>query len=106
GNFADVLKHAALVRLARALQRKPGGLLLFDTHAGRGGYDLYAAARGDTLPRAPEWPGGIGRLWERVGELPAELKDYFSLYSRYDVTHGTHVADAPLFYPGSPWLLR
>jgi 23S rRNA A2030 N6-methylase RlmJ len=46
GNFADVVKHALLVALARALQRKDKGCLLLDTHAGRGRYDLAAAAAG------------------------------------------------------------
>ena len=46
GNFADVLKHALLVRLMRALQRKEKGFLYVDTHAGRGGYDLSEAAAG------------------------------------------------------------
>ncbi|MDR1281384.1 MAG: 23S rRNA (adenine(2030)-N(6))-methyltransferase RlmJ, partial [Opitutaceae bacterium] len=62
GNFADVFKHAALVQLVRFLQRKEKGFLYLDTHAGRGSYDLAAAARGDSLARQPEWPDGIGRL--------------------------------------------
>jgi 23S rRNA (adenine2030-N6)-methyltransferase len=87
GNFADVLKHALLVRLARALQRKPGGLLLLDTHAGRGSYDLAAAAQGDTLARAPEWPDGIGRLWAR-DDVPPELSEYVALVGKYESEHG------------------
>lgn len=128
GNFADVLKHALLVRLARALQRKPGGLLLLDTHAGRGGHDLAIAAHGDTLPRAPEWPDGIGRLWARE-DLPAELTEYLAFAKIFDAetwgmdegkvrTQTQTPAEpntgkmpvpqpaAPRFYPGSPWLLR
>jgi 23S rRNA (adenine2030-N6)-methyltransferase len=126
GNFADVLKHALLVRLARALQRKPGGLLLLDTHAGRGGHDLTVAARGDTLPRAPEWPDGVGRLWAH-GDLPPELAEYLALVDKFDRERGgaagvdeagsrvpappdtgkmSVLRQAPHFYPGSPWLLR
>jgi len=105
GNFADVLKHALLVRLARALQRKPGGLLLLDTHAGRGSYDLASAAQGDTLARAPEWPDGIGRLWARE-DLPAELTEYLAFVRKLDAESGNIAAAAPRFYPGSPWLLR
>ena len=70
GNFADVLKHAVLLHLLRALQHKEKGILYLDTHAGRGGYDLAAAAGGLTQARAPEWPDGIGRLWGR-NDLPA-----------------------------------
>ncbi len=106
GNFADVFKHAALVRLVRSLQRKPAGLLLLDTHAGRGRYDLAAAAHGDSLARAPEWPDGIGRLWLR-GDLPPELVEYAALVRDFDRQQG-NAAGAPTarFYPGSPWLLR
>jgi 23S rRNA (adenine2030-N6)-methyltransferase len=104
GNFADVLKHAAIVGLARALQRKPGGLLLLDTHAGRGGYDLAAAAQGGSLARAPEWPEGIGRLAAR-DDLPESVADYFALTREFDRQRGNSDA-APRYYPGSPWLLR
>ena len=47
GNVADVLKHALLVRLIRALQRKERGFVFVDTHAGRGRYDLSLASEGD-----------------------------------------------------------
>jgi len=53
GNFADVMKHALLRQLVRAMQRKEKGFLYLDTHAGRGGYDLGHAARGDTTARQP-----------------------------------------------------
>lgn len=43
GNHADVLKHSVLTLCLEALQRKPGPLLLLDTHAGRGLYDLDSA---------------------------------------------------------------
>ena len=36
GNFADCVKHAVLVWLLRALQRKPAPLFVLDTHAGSG----------------------------------------------------------------------
>ena len=40
GNFGDCMKHALLVWLLRALQRKPAPLFVLDTHAGAGRYDL------------------------------------------------------------------
>jgi 23S rRNA (adenine2030-N6)-methyltransferase len=104
GNFADVFKHALLVQLARALQRKERGFLYLDTHAGRGSYDLAAAARGDTLVRKPEWPDGIGRLWEKT-DLPAPLADYVALVRDFDRDNGNTLG-APRFYPGSPRLVQ
>jgi 23S rRNA (adenine2030-N6)-methyltransferase len=104
GNFADVFKHAVLVQLIRAMQRKEKGFLFLDTHAGRGSYDLAAAARGDTLARKPEWPDGIGRLWDRPG-LPAALADYVALVRDFDRENGSPPGP-PRFYPGSPRLAQ
>ena len=104
GNYADVLKHALLVRLLRALQGKEKGLAYVDTHAGRGAYDLSLAAEGDTRARTPEWPQGIGMLWNARG-LPAGLADYLDLVRAFDRSRG-NLADEPRYYPGSPCLAR
>lgn len=104
GNFADVVKHALLVRLVRALQRKPRGFLYLDTHAGRGGYDLTAEAAGDTLSRTPEWPDGVGRLWSGAAGAPAVVAEYVEQVRRFDRARG-NLAAAPRFYPGSPALV-
>lgn len=104
GNFADVLKHALLVRLVRAMQRKPKGFLYVDTHAGRGAYDLERAAQGDSLARAPEWPAGIGRLWTRA-DLPPVLAEYVELVRQHDRAQG-NLTGEPRFYPGSPLLVE
>ncbi|MBS0632932.1 MAG: 23S rRNA (adenine(2030)-N(6))-methyltransferase RlmJ [Verrucomicrobia bacterium] len=106
GNFADVMKHALLTRLVRALQKKEKGFLYLDTHAGRGGYDLTLAATGDTLERKPEWPEGIGRIGGGPDAAvktaaPAELADYLTLVRELNRARG--VPEGGLrFYPGSP----
>ena len=104
GNFADVMKHALLVRLLRALQKKEKGFLYLDTHAGRGRYDLAAAATGDSLARKPEWPDGIGRLAAR-DDLPEAVADYAALVREFDRRAG-HAGAGVRFYPGSPWFAR
>ena len=91
GNFADCMKHALLVWLVGALQRKPGALFLLDTHAGSGRYDL---ASGEAT-RTGEWQQGIGRLL--AGETPEALTDYLAL---------VRASGAPATYPGSPLLIR
>lgn len=106
GNFADVMKHALLVGLLRALQKKPRGILYLDTHAGRGKYDLAVASTGDTLARAPEWPDGIGRLWSTEGRnAPPALQEYVDLARSFDRREG-NLEGGPRFYPGSPWIAR
>lgn len=104
GNFADVLKHALLVRLIRSMQRKDKGFLFVDSHAGRGRYDLEQASVGDSRERTPEWPEGIGRLWRRA-ELPAEVADYVGLVRGFDLGHG-NLTPEPRFYPGSPRIAK
>lgn len=104
GNFADVMKHALLVRIVKAMQRKERGFLYVDTHAGRGRYDLASAARGDTLERKPEWPEGIGRLWNRA-RLPEVLADYVAQVKAFDQKLG-NLEGMPRFYPGSPRIVR
>jgi 23S rRNA (adenine2030-N6)-methyltransferase len=103
GNFADVLKHVLLVELVRALQRKEKGFVFLDTHAGRGRYDLAAASAGDSLVRQPEWPEGIGRLWNATG-LPEAVTSYLAMVRAHDQSRGS-LSGAPRFYPGSPLLV-
>ncbi len=115
GNFADVMKHVLLGQLIRALHRKDKGVLILDTHAGRGSYDLAAAATGQTLQRAPEHPGGIGRLMaagrgpttkgSHASEMPAPIAEYLATVRAFDRARG-NLGDALRFYPGSPWIAR
>ena len=58
GNFADVVKHAALTRLIEYLKRKDKAFRVIDTHAGAGLYDLGS----DAAQRTGEWLGGIGKV--------------------------------------------
>jgi 23S rRNA (adenine2030-N6)-methyltransferase len=58
GNFADVLKHAVLVRILVHLRAKPAAFRVIDTHAGAGLYDLAGAE----AARSGEWREGIARL--------------------------------------------
>ncbi|OHE78313.1 MAG: hypothetical protein A3G75_05155 [Verrucomicrobia bacterium RIFCSPLOWO2_12_FULL_64_8] len=102
GNFADVFKHALLLRLLRAMQRKEKGFLFLDTHAGRGGYDLHAPPPRGRADRPPEWPQGIGRLWT-APDLPPLLAEYVELVRKFNQLAGA-TGNRLRFYPGSPWL--
>lgn len=122
GNFADVMKHTLLIQLFRGLQRKEKGFLYLDTHAGRGRYDLAAAARGDSLARRPEHPNGIGRLAD-AATLIEPLAEYVAVVRAFAAEAGAPAArpreiaadanpagpaaaseEALRFYPGSPWI--
>lgn len=103
GNYADVFKHVLLRSLVAGLQRKDKGFVYIDTHAGRGRYELAAAAlRADGRSRPPEWPAGIGRLWDAAG-LPAALAAYVAAVRAFNARHGGGAE--PDWYPGSPWIV-
>jgi 23S rRNA (adenine2030-N6)-methyltransferase len=86
GNFADVVKHVALVAILLHLRKKDTGFSVIDSHAGRGSYDLA----GEQAARTGEAQAGVARLKDLPGEIPEALATYLSL-----------VKDAKT-YPGSP----
>lgn len=100
-----MFKHALLLQLVRAMQRKEKGFLYLDTHAGRGGYDLATTTLlPDGRERAAEWPAGIGRLWSAL-DLPADLASYVAAVRAFDARAGGSGAELQ-FYPGSPWIVH
>jgi 23S rRNA (adenine2030-N6)-methyltransferase len=88
GNFADVLKHVALVAILAHLKKKDTPFSVVDTHAGRGVYDLS----GDQALRTGEAQSGVVRLAGMSGEMPEALSTYLSLVR--DTGQNA--------YPGSP----
>jgi 23S rRNA (adenine2030-N6)-methyltransferase len=63
GNFADVVKHLALVSILTSLKKKPSAFAVIDTHAGRGHYDLA----NDEAVRGGEAASGIARIRDLDG---------------------------------------
>jgi 23S rRNA (adenine2030-N6)-methyltransferase len=92
GNSADVVKHALLIALVRALQLKDSALTLIDTHAGCGLYDLG----GDEARRTGEATGGVLRAFADHSPL---LDDYRA------AVRALNEGAEPRLYPGSPRIL-
>ena len=94
GNFADVHKHAVLVRILAHLRSKPAAFRVIDTHAGAGRYDLL----GPEPSRSGEWQNGIARLWDaqEPGIAGALLASYL------DVVKAFNPGGELRIYPGSP----
>jgi 23S rRNA (adenine2030-N6)-methyltransferase len=67
GNFADLVKHAALTLLLDALVADPAQLTVIDTHAGAGLYDLGS----DMATKSGEAAAGIARLIADPAAPPA-----------------------------------
>jgi len=98
GNFADVLKHAVLVRILLHLRAKPAAFRVIDTHAGAGRYDLA----GPEATRSLEWREGIERLVAAPLGEPARL-----LLAPYlDAIAALNKPGNLTCYPGSPALVR
>jgi 23S rRNA (adenine2030-N6)-methyltransferase len=98
GNFADVFKHATLVRILVHLRAKPAPFRVIDTHAGSGRYDLADAE----ASRGGEWRDGIARLIRASLSQPAN-----SLLAPYlDVIAAFNRLPELTVYPGSPLLVR
>jgi 23S rRNA (adenine2030-N6)-methyltransferase len=87
GNFADVVKHVALVAILQHLKKKDAPFAVIDTHAGHGLYDL----KSDESARTGEAEDGIAKL-ANVEEGPPSLVAYLSLVRSL----------GDRLYPGSP----
>jgi 23S rRNA (adenine2030-N6)-methyltransferase len=97
GNFADVMKHALLVRILVHLRRKETPFRVIDTHAGIGFYDLEA----DEAARTGEWQGGVARIEEPLApDVEDLLQPYRAVLADVRARRGASV------YPGSPAIIR
>jgi 23S rRNA (adenine2030-N6)-methyltransferase len=86
GNFADVVKHLALISALTHLKKKDKPFVVIDTHGGRGVYDLSSRE----AKRTGEHESGIGKL-SKIKSGEGVLGDYLSI-----------VCSVPESYPGSP----
>jgi 23S rRNA (adenine2030-N6)-methyltransferase len=94
GNFADIVKHGALLRLLAGAKATGPRLTVLDTHAGAGLYDL----QGSEARRSAEAEAGVGALW-REAVAPAPLRPLIEAIRDANPEGGLR------WYPGSPWLV-
>jgi 23S rRNA (adenine2030-N6)-methyltransferase len=94
GNFADLVKHAAITLIMDRLLNLPEPLLVLDTHAGAGTYDLG----GDLARKSGEAEAGIVRLMadDAAPEVFRALKAAVLNANR---------SGGLRLYPGSPMLI-
>lgn len=92
GNFADLVKHALWLRLL-AERQAAGPVVVFDTHAGAGLYDLTGDAA-----RSKEAEAGVARLMTAEGDLPPAIRALAEQVAALNHDGGVR------FYPGSPLL--
>jgi 23S rRNA (adenine2030-N6)-methyltransferase len=94
GNFADLVKHAALLTLLAQLTSRGGPLTVIDTHAGRGLYDLA----GPEAKKSGEAEAGIVKL-QATSDAPGEFAPLRQAVAQLNGGGPTRR------YPGSPWLI-
>lgn len=92
GNFADLVKHAALLWLLDRWVAQPSPLTIVDTHAGAGLYDLSDPS----AVRSGEASEGVLRLC--AADPPAALAPLAAAVRALN-------PGAVASYPGSPWLI-
>jgi 23S rRNA (adenine2030-N6)-methyltransferase len=94
GNFADLVKHAALTLLLDSLTRGAGPLTVIDTHAGAGAYDL----EGEEARKSGEAQSGVAKLLT-AADAPEAFDILIAAVARAN-------GEGPLrVYPGSPVLV-
>ena len=95
GNFADLLKHVALLAIVERMKAANGPIQVIDTHAGAGAYDL----RSDAARKSGEAEAGIVRLMadDKAPDVFAPLK---AAVARLNPGGGVRL------YPGSPALMN
>lgn len=98
GNFADVVKHAALSRLVEYLKLKDKAFRVIDTHAGIGLYDLSSVEARKT----GEWREGIGRVID--AEFPPPVQALLAPYLQ--AVRAANPQGGIERYPGSPLIVR
>lgn len=101
GNHADVFKHCVFHAIIKELQKEhPEGLIVADTHAGAGVYDLTTQSSG-------EYKGGIDKVIHRYHtstakyEIPAAVREFIQVCLSAVGAKGYEDFE---LYPGSPLL--
>lgn len=94
GNFADLIKHAAVTLIVDRLIARPDPLLVVESHAGAGTYDLT----GDLARKSGEALGGIAPLMAD----PSAPRAFDGLKA---ALANINSKGAVRMYPGSPALI-
>jgi 23S rRNA (adenine2030-N6)-methyltransferase len=98
GNHADVFKHLALIEIMRHMTQKETALVVLDTHAGAGLYQL------DSLQAktSNEADFGYKKLIQSNTAWVAPIQQYIDLIASFNQA----AQNPPLAYPGSPFIIQ
>jgi 23S rRNA (adenine2030-N6)-methyltransferase len=94
GNFADLLKHVALLAIVERMKAGRAPIQVIDTHAGAGAYDLS----GEAARKSGEAEAGIVRLLA-ADDAPGVFEPLKAAVAQLNPGGGVRL------YPGSPALM-
>jgi len=94
GNFADLLKHVALLAIVERMKSADGPIQVIDTHAGAGASDLQS----DAARKSGEAEAGIVRLLA-ASDAPGVFASLKAAVAQLNPGGGVRL------YPGSPALM-
>jgi 23S rRNA (adenine2030-N6)-methyltransferase len=104
GNHGDVLKHVLYVALMKRMQADCSNLILLDTHAGIGLYDLDQQQIRDESRQGVE---RVIKAAQKQKALPDAIHDYVELVQEFNLKERNPLSyDLVVirYYPGSPAL--
>lgn len=94
GNFADLVKHAAVLAVLAQMTKDKAPVTVIDTHGGAGAYDLGS----EMARKSGEAEAGIGRLMA-LADVPAVYRPLVQAVKSLNNGKGLRL------YPGSPSLV-
>lgn len=97
GNPADIHKHYVVLAVASYLMKKPAAIHLFDTHGGKGLYNLQDAQ----AQKKQEYLEGVAKAVEYKALLQDDIWEQF-FATLNDANNGSSELS---YYPGSPFFM-
>jgi 23S rRNA (adenine2030-N6)-methyltransferase len=107
GNFADLIKHLALIFCLESLAKKASPFFVLDTHAGAGKYNL----EDPQSLRTGESDFGVKNLLAKIDDSyfkDENFSNYLKILCKINLTNPSDLSKERdiTFYPGSPYIIK
>jgi 23S rRNA (adenine2030-N6)-methyltransferase len=107
GNFADLIKHLALIFCLESLAKKEAPFFVLDTHAGAGKYNL----EDPQSLKTGEADFGVKNLLTKINDSyfkDENFSNYLKILCKINLTNPLAlIKERDLtFYPGSPYIIK
>ncbi len=107
GNFADLIKHLALIFCLESLSKKAAPFFVLDTHAGAGKYNL----EDPQSLKTGEADFGVKNLLTKINDSyfrDENFSNYLKILCKINLTNPNDLIKKRdlTFYPGSPYIIK